>query len=244
MESMLPQPTPSNYLHHTLEPTQQRRKGFPSDDGRRQNQRQFISWVCDGITNKSKLNKVDTSITTFKNMKMQNVYFEDLFPRHFLPKLPWLNFYCAVCSAEEGLQRTRNYFQAQVVSQSHIAKATVTLRLTEKKNMTGMVTSLFTLNHVLFPSQLFYILLDDQNYVPIPVNQSNPLLKWSSGETPSSLWHWKNPYVETALKKEWSWLFKSLFFFSSKHRKAASLITSRKSLKWMPFMSLLKLSSN
>lgn len=47
--------------------------------------------------------------------------------------------------------------------QSHISKATVTLPLTWKENKIVMVTNLFTLNHVLFSSQLVYSLLDDQN---------------------------------------------------------------------------------
>lgn len=67
--------------------------------------------------------------------------------------------------------------------QSHTSKATVTFPLTWKENKIGMVTNLFTLNHVLFSSQVVYSLLGDQNCSSIHVSKNNPLFKWSSGNT-------------------------------------------------------------
>lgn len=197
MESTLCWSIPSNYLHHTLESTQQRRKGFPSDDGRRENQRQLIFWLYDGITNKSKLNKVDVS-HHFREYENAKCLFwgsvpTDVFSKTSLTKLLLLNsLYCRrrIGKNKKLLSNSGGFFQ------SHVSKETVTLSLTWKENRIGMVTNLFTLNHTLFSSQVFYSSLDDQNYASIHVNQTNPLLKWSSGETPSSLCHWKRPYRE------------------------------------------------
>lgn len=91
--------------------------------------------------------------------------------------------------------------------QSHISKATVTLPLTWKENKIGMVTNLFTLNHVLFSSQLVYSLLDDQNCSTIHVSKNNPPFKWSSGNTKQLMTLTKT--LHRAFKKVWSSLFKT-----------------------------------
>lgn len=114
---------PNNYLHHTLEPTQQRGKGFPSDDGRRENRRQFIIQIYDGITNKSKLNKTDLPVTTSENMKTQNglvvfFFFENLFPLIFFPPPIFLTIITHL-QCRMRIQKNKKSLQIHEVSFSH-----------------------------------------------------------------------------------------------------------------------------
>lgn len=126
--------------------------------------------------------------------------------------------------------------------QSHTSKATVTLPLTWKESKIGMVTNLFTLNHVLLSSQVAYSLLDDQNCSSIHVSKTNPLFKWSTGNT-KQLMTLTKTLQRKSIKKGAKFTFQNLeqdFFMGEgrvvfavflKYRKAAFLLKSGKSLK-------------
>lgn len=125
--SLLPLSTPSNYLHHTLQPTQQRERGLVvmMEEVRTKQQliHQLNIWPHYQKSSNCKLKKGWHVGHLFREYEIVECLFRGSVSHWSSSKTSrtklFFFFHTAVCSVERGLVRKRNYFQMQVISFSH-----------------------------------------------------------------------------------------------------------------------------